>query len=605
MTGVSHICVAVLKEEFDMLQNDLHRSKICRISVFIQSVFIMAWMSNLADTDSLYSVYALCSILCIFCLADNYSHRRLLPEKYVLPCVLFAAGFSVLTILANYSLFIKIWYGNSLFYITNIVRNVLNVVSSAIGGFFVAFNIIVSLLDRIPLRSDKTGLRTHPVKVFLIVFCSIVILDAIYLFFSAYPGIITPDSLYQIIQGYTNTYMNDHPFWNTLYVELILGIGYFISGSPNGAMALFSLIQILSMAACFAFAVMTLYQAGMPKWMLWVVFFLYALMPYNIVFSVSMYKDVPFALSVLLLVTTLYRMFHSIGKKQIWNYIIYLLGGFALCLSRTNGLLVFLIFSIFLLPYMYRHNKKLLIIALAILLIGGVLTGPVVDAFGVAKSEVTEAFSLPLQQMARVVSSGCTLSETQEAMLGRIFDLEEIPEIYVEWYADPIKLEVRENDNAYFAEHLMDYLKLWFELGIEHPWEYLKAWVEQTKGYWNGGYNYFQYVEMIQDNSYGFYRAAGNNIVAKLIDFYFGFTRQFVIFEPLNSIGLQVWIVGFCCFANALRKRKEYLLSVPALIIIAGLMIGTPVYAEFRYAYPVFMSCPFIVCATMYRCENV
>lgn len=230
--------------------------------------------------------------------------------------------------------------------------------------------------------------------------------------------------------------MNDHPFWNTLYVELILGIGYFISGSPNGAMALFSLIQILSMAACFAFAIMTLYQAGMPKWMLWVVFFLYALMPYNIVFSVSMYKDVPFTLSVLLLVTTLYRMFHSIGKKQIWNYIIYLLGGFALCLSRTNGLLVFLIFSIFLLPYMYRHNKKLLIIALAILLIGGVLTGPVVDAFGVAKSEVTEAFSLPLQQMARVVSSGCTLSETQEAMLGRIFDLEEIPEIYVEWYAD-------------------------------------------------------------------------------------------------------------------------------------------------------------------------
>ena len=45
-------------------------------------------------------------------------------------------------------------------------------------------------------------------------------------------------------------------------------------------------------------------------------------------------------------------------------------------------------------------------------------------------------------------------------------------------------------------------------------------------------------------------------------------------------------------------KQQEKVLAVPLLIILAGLWVGTPVFSEFRYAYPVFLTLPVILAAT-------
>lgn len=51
---------------------------------------------------------------------------------------------------------------------------------------------------------------------------------------------------------------------------------------------------------------------------------------------------------------------------------------------------------------------------------------------------------------------------------------------------------------------------------------------------------------------------------------------------------------------NFLKKRKEALLGLPVLVLLIGLWLGTPVYAEFRYAYPLFLTMPLIGCATAF-----
>ena len=51
---------------------------------------------------------------------------------------------------------------------------------------------------------------------------------------------------------------------------------------------------------------------------------------------------------------------------------------------------------------------------------------------------------------------------------------------------------------------------------------------------------------------------------------------------------------------NILKKKKEFLLSIPLLVLIAGLWLGTPVYSEFRYAYPMFVSLPLILAVTIF-----
>ena len=42
-------------------------------------------------------------------------------------------------------------------------------------------------------------------------------------------------------------------------------------------------------------------------------------------------------------------------------------------------------------------------------------------------------------------------------------------------------------------------------------------------------------------------------------------------------------------------------LGIPLIVLAAGLWIGTPVYAEFRYAYPFFLAAPFLIAVTVWE----
>ena len=76
-----------------------------------------------------------------------------------------------------------------------------------------------------------------------------------------------------------------------------------------------------------------------------------------------------------------------------------------------------------------------------------------------------------------------------------------------------------------------------------------------------------------------------------------------VFFEPLHSIGLHVWILILCFLLNLIRRREEWIISVPVLVLVIGLWFGTPVYACFRYVYPLFVCIPLIVSTAFYSKE--
>lgn len=570
-----------------------------RLLAVIQAVLIMCWLSVLKDTDSRHSIYSLLGILAIFSMCDNHRDQRLLSRGQCLSCGLLSGLFSGAVALANYAVFEQVRDPVYVSAATNRLQNLLNLAVCLAGGCVVAYQILTAMLARLPLKREKDD-RSRPGMVFLISFAAVVLIDLVYLFLDEYPGHVTPDSLDQIIQGYQGTYINNHPFWHTYWIKLVLTLGYGLFGSANGAVALFSVLQILFMAACFAYALMTLYQAGVPKWCVAVGWGLYALLPHNIAMSITMWKDVPFAGGCLLFVVALYRLLASLDRKDPVACLLLAIGAVILSLSRNLGAFLVLAACLLGLPVLWKRSKTVVCLLAAVVVICILLTGPVLTAAGVEGTDFTESLSIPLQQLARVVYDGCPLTDEETELLNRIFDLEEIPQLYTGWLSDPIKLEVRENDIGYFRENIGDYGKLWVRLGLKYPAEYVKAWVDQTKGYWNGGYDYHQYAEMVEENAFGIAKTSGNNIVAKLIYLYFGLTRHFIIFEPLLSIGLQVWILMGCGFVNLLKKRKEWLLSIPALCVIAALLVGTPVYAEFRYAYAVFLTCPFVLLVTVF-----
>lgn len=549
------------------------------------------WLVNLtplAAGDAYYSVYLLCALAGMLCLI---SWRPTALRKSEAGWILAAASlFSGAVVLANYDLFQPFSALENLFHLT----------CTLFGGIWVGGAILLWMYQKLPVSGKADG-RNHPVRVFFLCFCSIAAIQLGYLLFVRYPGVLTTDSVTTVGQLLgQQPYDNTMPFWHTVTVKVFVDPGTALFGNINAGVAMFHGAQILFLSACFAFALMTLYQRGAPTFILIGVYGLYALLPYQIAYSVTLWKDVSFAGAVLVFTTALYRWLAGLGRKKV-NGMLLVLGSLGICLWRTNAWYAFAVTLAVLALLLGKKEKKLLLILLAVLLFTWVLLNPVLDALGVKEGNLVEAFAVPFQQIARVVANQRPLTQKQQTLLGQIFDLEKMAQLYDPLTVDPVKFETFRYDQVdYVRQHFGQYLKLYIQLGLQYPGDYLKAWVEETKGFWNAGYRFWIYTSGVADNPYGVTAAYGEGFFASVYAAWFRCFEKLDILQPLVSIGLHVWGLVACMLVNFLKKRKEALLGLPVLVLLFGLWLGTPVYAEFRYAYPLFLTMPLIGCATAF-----
>ena len=565
-----------------------------------QFVMIAVWAANLARTQAYFVTYALCALVAAVCLSDNYRHGWKLPTVPRIFGVLTAAVFTLMVTLANYDLFEIVRNPEEVSAGTNLILNLFNALCTLVGGYVAGENVLRCAFNRFPMRTEKWSPRREPWVVFFGTFAAIAAINLVYHFFVVHPGSLSLDSMDQIAQIRSGVYSNHHPFWHTMVIKLLLEIGYDIFGDINRAVSLYSIFQILVMAACFAYALMTLYQAGVSRAWIALSFALYAFVPYNICYSNTMWKDVLFGGAVCVFLTALLRILRGIGKKPLWNLVLLAVSGLGFCLWRSNGFLAlvaaFPVFAIVL----WKEHKKVLALLLAVLALGWVMKGPVLSAMGVTQPDLVESLSIPVQQVARVIVDGCQLTAEEEELISRVVDIEEVPKLYRSHISDNIKNEIRSKDNAYFEENIGQYLKLWLQLLMKHPAQFVKAWVDQTKGYWGGGYYNWIYGNFIQPNDMGIAMVQQSNSLCRLYTMYFTFSKNVVFFEPLHSIGLHVWILAIAAFVGLFRGKKEWILAAPLLAMVLTLLVATPVSGEFRYAYGIFTAFPVVFSACLY-----
>ena len=559
-------------------------------AIAVQAVLVYVWLTDLsalAGTDTYYSVYLLLGVAALLCLWDNRKGGKSCPALWVL-AGLFAAAVTL---------------GNHEIYEPASMQNRLNFVLDLLGGFCVGYQILFCMLRRLPLRGDN-GERRHPKWVFWGTFAAVALIDLGFLL-ARYPGILTRDSITTVSQVVFGSYDNTMPYYHTRLVGLFVKLGLALTGDINFGVALFHGFQIGLLAVAFAYAMTTLYQIGVPKWALGLVFFVYAMLPYNIVYSVTLWKDVPFGASVLLLAAACYRLLKSVGKARRWDYAAFALGAVGMALMRTNGWAALLVTAALLAVVLRKRYRMLLAILLTVLAVTWVMISPVLKALNVPGTDPVEAFAVPMQQIARVVANDRELTQEQQALLGEIFFMEKIGEAYDPQTVDPVKYETFRYDQVdYIRENAARYLKLYVSLGLRYPGDYLKAWIDETRGYWNGGYFYWIYTLQTGENVLGILQPTGTNPLARLYAAWFRFTEKPAALQPLYSIGLRVWILIACCALCCLQKRKQWLVAVPALVLTVGLWLGTPVYAEFRYAYPMVLCAPLVLMTTVFETKT-
>lgn len=426
-----------------------------------------------------------------------------------------------------------------------------------------------------------------------------------------YPGVMTPDSLSQFSQATgLIPYSSHHPVIHTLIFSLFYHIGFGLTRSVNIGIAFYILFQMCTLAAVETCCLSLLARRGIRKWMLAAWFLFWGLVPYNGIYAVTMWKDVLFSAFVLLYVIVLYcllELSEIILKRDRLLLLLLFVSGWFICTLRSNGLYVFVFTLPFVLSAFRRRTRYVLPVQLAVLFTALLIQGPFMDHFGVKRPHFTESLSIPLQQVARVVTEKRGLTEEQVALINQVVDISLIPDYYNPVLSDPVKALVVYNNADYLADHKTEFFRLWLDLGLAYPRDYMEAFIDQTKGYWYPAPADMRTNEGISPNEIGLAwpHLLRGQIPVKISEILLKMPDLFPVYGLLWSIGAFTWAVLFLfAFQFLYGNRRWLILYLPFLGTVLTLLLATPVASDLRYAYPLFLGMPFLISIPVLQKKN-
>lgn len=422
-------------------------------------------------------------------------------------------------------------------------------------------------------------------------------------FLYQYPGIMTPDSLNQLEQVlHVMPYSNHHPWVHTLLIGLLYHIGYAITRNMVTAMSFYTFFQMcmLAFSAAYLIRTMKLYQIRSAVCFLITLF--YALVPYHAVFSVTVWKDIPFAAGIMVFGCSMLRLAKKVTPAALTAFA---LSGVIMCLFRSNGWYAFCLCLPFLCFYFRKKLKTVIPILLGIFTVSLIVKYPVMNAFHVIQPDLIESLAIPTQQVAAVLCHDRPLTDEQLALVENVVDLTYIKELYNPYYADNMKELVRSGNQGYLADHKKEFFKLWLDLGIAYPGDYLTAYIHQTYGYWYPDSFYpVAEAEGVSATSLGVSHTPliRGPLVIKTKEIAIKLGNMLPLYSPLWSMGVICWIVIFCIGNVIVRNEKKKLIFyLPGISLLLTVLIATPVATEFRYVYFLVFGLPFYLMCSLLK----
>ena len=560
------------------------------VCCFIQTLSFIYWIDLLRKGHANYIIYLLCAGIA-FCslgirMTKQEDNKKCAGEGIF--NLILAGVFGIFIVIGNYEIMAE----------SSGVHRWLTAAAlfcSSVLVFFNVFDAAFLLFSGFKSRADRVISAREKIIFFLIPFFIFITIDLIYLFWAVYPGVITQDSISQLTQIQMGTYTNHHPFYQTMIIKFFTTIGMKLFHDINAAVATYLVFQILLMALTFSYVVVTVYEISKSKLGAVCVILFYALMPYHWNYSCTMWKDIIWGITCTLFTVSLYRARKRIGNN-ILNYACVFISSVGICIFRSNGVFVYFITLISLIIVFRNRERKLLQIAVAAFIIALIMKGPVLNALNVKSPDTIEALSIPAQQIARVIYNGQEIEAADMELLEKIVDVNAVKEKYKMYTSDPVKTLVRgASGNEVILANKAEYFALWARLGLRYPGTYIAAWVEQTKGYWNAGYDYWFCSTAVVDNKLGVSRSVKSERLFEFTKNKINDFRTNTFLCAFVSIGFCFWIYLVLCWFNITSKRDGWIETILFIAIIISLCIATPVFAEFRYSYALYSSIPFVI----------
>lgn len=479
----------------------------------------------------------------------------------------------------------------------------------SIGFFTLGYLMIYKLLEKLQIITiNNVKLRCKNKKTIFWIAFSIILLCWIPLYFIAYPGIITPDSLAQIKIINGDALLSDHhPIIHTAVIGVFYKLGYFLFNSHNGAVGTAIFVQMLLMSSIFAYSISYLYSKKVRLSYLIAILVFYSLSPIHAFYNITLWKDVLFSGVTLLLVISIYELVTQLNNKTIVqkDWIVFSLTAIGFVLLRNNGIYAYVFLIMFMYYFFRRQLRSVIPYSLLPLIVYIVVKGPVFSVLDVQPGHTVEALSIPLQQMGYLANHQDLLTEEDKELLNKIAPVELMGELYLSYLSDPIKNLIRDNpDYPSLVDNKVEFIRVWAQLGLRYPRAYIRSYAYQTLGYWYMDVDYWVILDEIVPNEYGIERESN-----KQIEFISKWLEELKDETPLIS---ALWSVGLVCITTfgliivvIVRKQYELLtvMSVSVGILIT-IMISTPVNAEFRYIYALYTVLPLLMAITFIKQEK-
>ena len=415
--------------------------------------------------------------------------------------------------------------------------------------------------------------------------CTAIVIFLCYLpvFLAVYPGFFVYDAQDELMQVITRNFSTHHPLLHVLLMGGMVQAGYKVTGSYNLGIAFYTLFQMLVLSCIFSWCICRLKREGMGKAFQIATAIYFGIFPVVVMFALCSAKDGLFSAMLLAMVMVL-RKWQREGITDQKSLVLFGVAGIFMMLLRHNGFYAFVVFAVL----VFRKKKLLFSAGMAVCYL--LISSGLAFVLHADDSEHQELLTVPIQQMARVYSlEGGELTEEEKQTLYEILPKEALMR-YTPKVSDGVKIDF--NNEAY-GKNPGKYLKLWFSLGLKHPFAYLNAWLMTSYGFWYPGATIDVYrgntvfTFTYGDSSYFGYEVEQpgerHSFLPWLNELYRSFSLDVIwqripVLSLLFSPGFLFWfmafVLGFFCYAGKRHLTIPYLLPI---LVWATVLLG-PTY---------------------------
>lgn len=286
-----------------------------------------------------------------------------------------------------------------------------------------------------------------------------------------WPGILVSDSMVQWNQTQTGIFDDWHPAYNTIYIFLLTKIW----NNPGFVLLVQCLIMSLSLGY-FLSRLDKYYKVN--KYFLLISSLIFAIIPLNFNFAVTLLKDTLYSCFVILLTAFVIDI---VNDKEFFNNklkcILFLIICLLISLFRHNGILVVLLTGIILI-IIYRKKLMPYIILGSWILLYLIMTTVGFKILNIMPNSYANKYGPVSHIMARMLNTeGVEFSDEDMEILAKYVDVEQLKTTYNQYNMD---YSINSQNIEELKNSGNEYLKFGIKKAIEYPIVVIKHYIKLT-----------------------------------------------------------------------------------------------------------------------------